>query len=137
MTASRTLFVEVWGYDHPCSECQHSMTWVFGLRPWYRPAIGELVTCDKPMAVNIARELLERDGSGDLAAQLKPRPVGARGASFNPNTCTACGDQADWHTLDGVIVRALHDDVTVLARARVEVTRWHGLTQERTYVIAI
>ena len=72
MTASRTLFVEVWGYDHPCSECQHSMTWVFGLRPWYRPAVGELVTCDKPMAVNVARELLERDGSGDLAAQLKP-----------------------------------------------------------------
>src|SRR6266849_10533070 len=76
MTASRTLFVEVWGYDHPCSECQHSMTWVFGLRPWCRPAVGELVTCDKTMAVNDPCELLERDGSGDLAAQLKPRPVG-------------------------------------------------------------
>jgi len=73
------------------------------------------------MAVNDPCELLERDGSGDLAAQLKPRPVGARGASFNPNTCTACGDQADWHTLDGVIVRTLHDDVTVLARARVDI----------------
>ncbi|WP_154676373.1 hypothetical protein [Amycolatopsis benzoatilytica] len=136
MTTGRTLFLEVWGYDYPCSQCQRPMTWVFGLRPWYRPAVGELVTCDKPMAVDVARDILEREGRGDLAAQLRPRPLGARGASFNPNTCAACGDQADWHALDDVIIRALHDDFPVLARARVEVARWRELTQERTYVIA-
>lgn len=134
--ANGTLFLEVWGYDYPCSQCRRAMTWVFGLRPWHRPAVGELVTCDKPLAVDVACDILEREGCGDLAAQLRPRPAGARGASFNPNACAACGDQADWHALDDVIIRALHDDFLVLARAGVEIARWRELTQERTYVIA-
>lgn len=112
------------------------MTWVFGLRPWYRPEAGELVTCDMPIAVDVARDLLEREDRRDLAAQLRPRPAGARGASFNPNACGACGDQANWRALDDVIIRALHDDVQVLARARIEVARWRDLIEARTYVIA-
>jgi hypothetical protein len=59
----------------------------------------------------------------------------ARGASFNPNTCAACGHQADWRALGDVINRALHDDFRVLARARVDLPAWRELTQERTYVI--
>ncbi len=131
----RTLFLEVWGYDFPCARCQGAMTWVFGLRPRYRPKVGELATCDQSLAVEVARDILQGEGLGDLAAQLKPRPVGARGVSFNPNTCGICGDQADWQTLDGVITRALHDDFLVLARARVAVKRWREVIQERRYVI--
>jgi hypothetical protein len=112
------------------------MTWVFGLRPRYRPRVGELVTCDHPLAVEVARDILEREGMGNLAAQMTPRPIMARGAGFNPNTYAACGHQADWHALDDVIIRALHDDFPVLARARVELPRWRQATQERTYVIA-
>jgi len=134
--AGGTLFLEVWGYDHPCPRCQSAMTWVFGLRPWYRPAVGELATCDKPLAADVARDILERDGRRDLAMRLRPRPAAARGASFKPNTCGACGDQADWRTLDDVITEALHDDVSVLARARVTVALWREVTRERTYVIA-
>lgn len=112
------------------------MTWVFGLRPWHQPRVGELVTCDHPLAVEVARDILEGEGMGNLAAQMRPRPIVARGASFNPNTCAACGHQADWYALDDVIIRALHDDFPVLARARVERPRWRQVTQERTYVIA-
>jgi hypothetical protein len=111
------------------------MTWVFGLRPWYRPKVGELVTCDQPQAVEVARDILQAEGLEDLATQLSPRPVGASGVSFNPNTCGACGAQADWQTLDDVITRALHDDFLVLARARVAVKRWREVSKERTYVI--
>jgi hypothetical protein len=132
---ARTLFLEVLGYDYPCARCQERMTWVFGLRPWYRPRPGELVTCDHPLAVEVARDILEREKLRELAAQMRPRPVTARGASFNPNTCAACGHQADWRALDDVIIRALHDDFPVLARARVELPRWREVTQERTYVI--
>lgn len=134
MTTS-TLFLEVLGYDYPCTRCQGPMTWVFGLRPWYRPKAGELVTCDQPLAVEVARAILEREGLGDLATRLRPRPLRARGVSFNPNTCAACGDQADWRALDDVIVRALHRDFSVLARAKVEVAQWREVTRKRTYVI--
>ena len=41
-----------------CSRCRR---WVFGLRPWYRPRPGELVTCDHPLAVEVARDILERE----------------------------------------------------------------------------
>jgi len=135
MMGDRTLFLEVWGYDFPCARCQGTMTWVFGLRPWYRPKVGELATCDQPLAMEIARDILQEEGLGDLAAQLRPRPASARGVSFNPNTCGACGDQADWRVLDDVITRALHDEFLVLARARVAVKRWREVIQERTYVI--
>ena len=111
------------------------MTWVFGLRPWYRPKFGELVTCDQPLAVEVTRDILRREGLGDLAAQLRPRPVRARGASFNPNTCGVCGDQADWRALNDVISHALHNDFLVLARARVAIKRWRELIKERTSVI--
>ena len=67
------------------------MTWVFGLRPRYRPRVGELVTCDHPLAVEVARDILERDGMGNLAAQITPRPIMAWGASFNPNACGPVG----------------------------------------------
>jgi hypothetical protein len=133
--ADRTLFLVVLGYDFPCTRCQGAMTWVFGLRPWYRPKVGELATCDQPLAVEVAREILHGEGLGDLAAQLRPRSARARGVSFNPNTCGACHDQADWRTLDDLITRALHDDFLVLARARVAVKRWREVIQKRTYVI--
>ena len=133
----RTLFVEALGYDYPCARCQGMMTWVFGLRPWYRPKAGELTTCDQPLAVEVARDLLQGEGLEDLAAQLRLPPVNARGVSFNPNTCAACDQQADWRALDNVVTRALHDDFVVLARARarVAVVRWHEVIRERTYVI--
>jgi hypothetical protein len=131
-----TLFLEVLGYGHPCAHCRRMMTWVFGLRPWYQPRVGELATCDHPLAVEVARDILKREELENIAAQMRSRPVGARGASFNPNTCPSCGHQADWHTLDDVINHALHDDFPVLARARVERQRWREVTQERTYVIA-
>jgi hypothetical protein len=130
-----TLFLEVWGYDFPCARCQGAMTWVFGLRPWYRPKVGELVTCDQPRAVETARDILQGEGLGGLAAQLRSRPVRAQGTSFNPNTCSACGDQADWRVLDDVVNRALHGNFLTLARARVGVSRWRELIDERTYVI--
>jgi hypothetical protein len=133
--ADRTLFLEVWGYDFPCARCQGEMTWIFGLRPWYRPKVGELVTCDQPLAVEVTRDILEGKGLDDLAAQLRPRPVRARGVSFNPNTCGVCGDQADWQALNDVINRALYNDFLVLARARVAVKRWREVIKERTYVI--
>lgn len=133
--ADKTLFLEVLGYDFPCARCQGPMTWVFGLRPWYRPKVGELVTCDHPRAVEVARDILRGEGFGGLAAQLRPRPVSAQGMSFNPNACETCSDQADWRVLDDVITRALHDNFLALARARVEVKRWHELINERTYVI--
>ena len=134
--AERTLFLEVWGYDFPCARCQSAMTWVFGLRPWYRPNVGELATCDHSQAMEVARDILQEGGLSDLAAQLRPRPVRARGLSFNPNTCRVCGYQADWRTLDDVITRALHDGFLVLVRARVAVKRWREVLQERTYVVA-
>lgn len=89
-----------------CSRCRR---WVFGLRPWYRPRPGELVTCDHPLAVEVARDILEREKLRELAAQMRPRPVMAQGAGFNPNTCAACGHQADWRALDDVIIRAVAD----------------------------
>jgi hypothetical protein len=131
----RTLFLEVWGYDFPCARCQGPMTWVFGLRPWHRPQAGELVTCDHTQAVEVARSILQENGLGSLAAQLRPRPAGAKGKSFNPNTCRACSNQADWRILDDVITRALHDNFRTLIRAQVEVKRWREIIDERTYVI--
>lgn len=130
------LFVEVWGYDWPCGSCDTAMTWVFGLRPWHRPRVGELVTCDQPNAVDTAREILNEAGLADLAAQLQPRPPRARGASFNPNTCPSCQYQAVWHALDGVTVRALHEGWETLVRARIPIPRWKVLMDERHGVYA-
>lgn len=112
------------------------MTWVFGLRPWYRPEVGELVTCDQPNAVDTARSILDEAGQGDLAAQLQPRPPEVRGASFNPNTCPSCRHQAFWHALDDVINRALHDGWATLGRARIPIPRWRSLLDERHCVHA-
>jgi hypothetical protein len=132
---AKTLFLEVLGYDNPCVQCHNQMTWIFGLRPWYRPKAGELVTCDHPQAVEVARDILEREELTELAAQIRSRPTIARGSSYNPDACAACGYQADWRALDNVINNALHSDFPVLARARVEVSRWREVTKERTYVI--
>jgi hypothetical protein len=125
------LFVEVWGYDYPCSSCGNAMTWVFGLRPWHRPQVGELVTCDQPNAMDTARLILGEAGLADLSAQLRPRPPRARGASFNPNSCPSCQHQADWHDLDGVTNRALHEGWAILARARILIPQWRVLLDER------
>lgn len=125
------LFVEVWGYSYRCVACAIPFTWVFGLRPSYRPRVGELVTCDQPQAVDVARTILAETELSDLATQLRPRPQGAHGASFNPNTCPACQHQADWHTLDDLVVRALHDDWEVLARSRIPIPQWRTLLDER------
>ncbi|MCE7009921.1 hypothetical protein LWC34_45020 [Kibdelosporangium philippinense] len=112
------------------------MTWVFGLRPWHRPKVGELVTCDQPNAVATARSILNEAGWADLAAQLLPRPPGARGASFNPNSCPSCHKQAVWHDLDGVTIRALHEGWVILARARIPIPQWRALLAERHGVYA-
>ncbi len=130
------LFVEVLGYDWPCSSCGTGMTWVFGLRPWHRPQVGELVTCDRPDAVDTARGILNESGLVDLAAHLQPRPPTARGASFNPNTCPACQHQAVWHDLDAAIIRALHEGWKTLARARIPIPQWRALLDDRHGVYA-
>ncbi|WP_439381554.1 hypothetical protein [Amycolatopsis lexingtonensis] len=130
------LFVEVWGYGYPCRFCNSLMTWVFALRPFYQPRVGELVTCDQPNAVDTARSILGEAGLTGLAGQLKPRPPKARGASFNPNACPSCQRQADWHDLDGVTIRALHETWTTLARGRIPVAQWRGLLDERHGVYA-
>jgi hypothetical protein len=81
-----TPFVEVWGYDYPCTQCQCALTWVSGLRPWYR-ARGRR-TGHPRQAAGCGR-CPRHPGAG--------RPEGSRiaveaatsrwsaGASFNPN----------------------------------------------------
>ncbi|GLZ30842.1 hypothetical protein Lesp02_30310 [Lentzea sp. NBRC 105346] len=112
------------------------MTWVFGLRPWHRPQVGELVTCDQPNAVDTARLILDEAGLTDLAAQLRQRPQRARGSSFNPNSCRSCRCQADWHILEDVTIRALHEGWVSLARTRIPIPRWRELLDERHGVYA-
>jgi hypothetical protein len=78
-----TPFVEVWGYDYPCTQCQCALTWVSGLRPWYRARGRRTGHPRQALAVDVARDILERDGRRDLASQLRPpRPVGARGQAL-------------------------------------------------------
>ncbi|MFJ7218937.1 hypothetical protein [Amycolatopsis sp. NPDC098790] len=98
--------------------------------------MGELVTCDQPNAVDTARSILVEAGLDGLAAQLKPRPPKARGASFNPNLCPSCQRQADWHDLDAVTIRALHESWTVVARGRILITQWRSILDERHGVYA-
>lgn len=130
------LFVEVWGYSYRCGRCTIPFTWVFGLRPSHRPREDDLVTCDQPQAVDVARTILTEVELFDLAAQLRPRPQGARGASFNPNMCPGCQHQADWYTLEDLIVRALHDGWEVLARSPIPIPQWRALKDERHAVYA-
>jgi hypothetical protein len=67
------------------------------------------VKVDQESAVALAEEILRGAGQDIVARRLRPRPFGARGASFNPNTCTGCNVQPDWHDFDAVVEAAIYD----------------------------
>ncbi|MER8073168.1 hypothetical protein ABTZ59_33420 [Streptomyces sp. NPDC094034] len=123
-----TLRVDVFAFDMPCRQCPAPMQWVFGLLPSHRPDGEEFTTTDFPEAIDTARRILAAPGAApDLAEQLNDRPAWQRGRSFNPNTCKACGHQADWHVLDDVINRACYGGWTRVAEGRIPVPQWRAI----------
>lgn len=105
-----TLGIDVLAYEASCARCGSEFSWVFGLIPAYRPAPEEFTTTDFPESVELARRILA-DPEGDtedMARQLVDRPAWQKGRGFNPNRCSGCGEQADWHRLEGIITEAYH-----------------------------
>ncbi|MEV4512562.1 hypothetical protein AB0K00_26785 [Dactylosporangium sp. NPDC049525] len=117
----RTLLLRVLGKVAPCPRCAHQMLWVLALLPVNRPAVGEFVKVDQDGAVALAEEILRGAGQDIVARRLRPRPFGARGASYNPNTCTGCDMQPDWHDFDAVVDSAIYGGRVEMARGRVGV----------------
>jgi hypothetical protein len=132
---TRTLLLRVLGRISPCPTCQHQMLWVVGLVPVHRPTVGEFVTTDLEGAIAIAATILHTADQAAIAARLRPRPAGARGASFNPNTCAGCGTQPGWYALNRVIDAAVDYGPTDLARGRCPVTDWRRAVNTDRYVI--
>lgn len=105
------------------------------LRPVHRPDVDELVTCDFPHAIDIARTILSATGQTTLATNLRARPADAKGKSYNPNACGVCGEHPDWYHFEGLIVKAYHEGFHELAVAHYAVPEWRQAKQLRNYVI--
>jgi len=111
------------------------MLWVLALLPANRPAVGEFVKVDQEGAVALADGILRAVGQDIVARRLLPRPFGARGASFNPNTCADCGGQPDWHDYDAVVEASIYDGRVEVARGRVAVCDWRRAVAAQHSVI--
>lgn len=133
--AGRSLLLRVLGHPLPCPRCGRSAPWVLALRPVHNPSVDELVTCDHPDAIAIARTLLSAVGQTAQADGLRARPADARGKSYNPNACAVCGEHPDWYTFDGLIVVAYHEGFEELAVGRCPVPAWRHARRNRNYVI--
>lgn len=77
--------------------------------PVHRPAVGGFVKIDQEGAVALAEEVVRGAGQDLVAQRLRPRPFGARRASFNRNTCTGCGVQPDWHDFEAVVEPSIYE----------------------------
>jgi hypothetical protein len=119
-----TLLLRVLGRVAPCPGCAHQMLWVLALLPVHRPVVGEFVKIDQEGAVALAEAVLRRAGQDLVARRLRPRPFSARGASFNPNTCTGCGAQPDWHDFEAVVDASIYEGRVEVARGRAGVHEW-------------
>lgn len=131
----RTLLVRVLAKVAPCPRCSHHMLWVLGLVPVHRPEAGEFVKVDQEGAAALARQILSGAGQDIVAGRLRPRPRGARGASFNPNVCSACGVQHDWYALDAVVEAAIYNGRDEIARGRIGVREWRAAVAAQATVI--
>lgn len=132
---SRSLLLRVLGFTTNCRQCDRDQTWVMALRPVHRPGVDELVTCDFPHAIGIARTLLSDAGQIELAAALMPRPPLAKGKSYNANACASCGAHPDWHDFDGLMIEAYHTGFQELAIGRCAIAAWRQAKDLRHYVI--
>ncbi|WP_422769001.1 hypothetical protein ACN28C_19665 [Plantactinospora sp. WMMC1484] len=121
---SGMLLLRVLGKVGPCPGCAHQMLWILALLPVHRPAVGEFVKVDQEGAVALAEEILRGAGQDLVVRRWRPRPSGARGASFNPNTCTDCGEQPDWHDFEAVVDASIYEGRIEVARGRVGVREW-------------
>jgi hypothetical protein len=100
------------------------MLWVLALLPVHRPVVGEFIKIDREGPVALAEEVLRTAGQDLVAGRLRPRPFNARGASFNPNTCTGCGAQPDWHDFEALVDASIYEGHVEVARGRVGVQEW-------------
>ncbi|MDM4721389.1 hypothetical protein QTQ03_17925 [Micromonospora sp. WMMA1363] len=130
-----TLMLQVLGRVAPCPRCAHQMLWVLALLPVARPRPGEFVKVDQEGALALAEEILRGADQDIVARRLQPRPSGSRGASFNPNTCTGCGAQADWHDFDAVVDASIYHGQVEVARGRVGVRDWRRAVAAQHTVI--
>lgn len=130
-----TLLLRVLGKVAPCPRCAHQMLWILALLPVHRPEVGEFVKVDQKGAVALAQEVLHYAGKDIAARRLQPRPFAARGASFNPNTCSGCGAQPRWHDFDAVVDTAIYDGRVEVARGRVGVDEWRRAVRAQHTVI--
>jgi len=130
-----TLLLRVLAKVAPCPHCAHQMLWVLALLPVNRPAVGEFVKVDQEGAVALAQQILRGASQDIVARRLRPRPIGARGASFNPNTCPACGVQPDWHDFDAVVDASIYEGRIEVARGRAGVREWRRAVGAQHWVV--
>ncbi|GAB1641485.1 hypothetical protein [Krasilnikovia sp. MM14-A1259] len=105
------------------------------LLPVNRPDVGEFVKVDQEGALALAEEILRCSGQDVVARRLRPRPFNERGASFNPNTCTGCGTQPDWHAFEAVVDTSIYEGQIEVARGRVGVREWRNAVAAQHTVI--
>lgn len=105
VAAWQTTPVRVAVFAHPstCTTCRAERIWVTGLRPWPTHVPGDFVQADQPTVVNLLRAGLQRANLPSLADQLRKRPPGLRGASYNANACRTCGALEGWHDFQAVV----------------------------------
>lgn len=123
--------VAAFGFDHPCEHCTRQRTWVVGLRPWPHHQAGDFIQADQPTVVRTLRAGVDAAGRHDLANQLRDRPPGLRGASYNANACGVCNTLDGWSTFEGIVTRFFDQPSHRVATGPITRGEWETLITER------